>query len=48
MIFDGRENSVRRPLSFVGFVLSASLLARFRLLWNNASLALGARSRITD
>jgi hypothetical protein len=48
MILDGRENSVRRTGSLTGFVLSASLLARFRLLWNKASVALGARSRVTE
>jgi hypothetical protein len=48
MIFEGRENNVRRTGSLTGFVLSASLLARFRLLWNKASVALAARSRVTD
>jgi len=48
MIFEGREKRVRRTGSLTGFVLSASLLARLRLLWNNASVALGARSLPTD
>lgn len=46
MILEGREKSVRRPLSLAGFVLSASLLARFRLLSKRASVALRARSLV--
>jgi hypothetical protein len=46
MILEGREKRVRRTGSLTGFVLSASLLARLRLLWNKASVALGARSRV--
>ena len=48
IIFEGRLNKFRRPLSFAGFtVLSASLDARFRLLSNRASVADNARSRDT-
>ena len=48
MILAGRLNRFRRVLvSLTGFVLSASLDARFRLLSNRASVADSARSRET-
>ena len=47
MILEGLENKARVRLpSLTGFVLSASLLALFRLLSKRASVALKARSLV--